>query len=120
MNRAQISQLSLTVARGLTIFYALGLSCFAIDVFQAGHAIVPVAIEFIIHVSPSLLLFFLLAITWKRPTMAAIVFLGAAVLFTLFFHTYRSVMQFGLLTAPLLFPAMLFYLASRKPRPEAS
>jgi hypothetical protein len=120
MNRTQISRLSLTVARGLTITYALGLSFFALDVFQPGRAVVPLMVEFIIYVSPSLLLLFLLAFTWKRPAMAAIVFLGAAILFMFFFHTYRSLAQFGLLTAPLLFPAMLFYLASRTSRSEAS
>lgn len=119
MDRAQMPQVSLFVARGLTIAYALGLSLFALDVFQAGHSFVPVLIEFIIHVSPSLLLLFLLAITWKRPAIAAIVFFGAAVLFTFFFHSYRSLAQFGILTVPLLFPSLLYYLASRKQHPKS-
>jgi hypothetical protein len=107
-------------ARGFVIVYAAGLSLFAMDVFQPERAILEMAIEFIIHVSPSLLLLFLLALTWKKPGFASAAFVGAAILFTLFFHTYRSWAQFGFLTVPLIFPAILFLLVARSIDKESS
>jgi hypothetical protein len=108
-----MKRISINSARLLTILYAAGLSLFALDVFQPGGATMTMMIELVIHISPSLLIVFLLAATWKKPKAASIGFLGAAILFTLFFHTYRSWTQLGLLTSPLLFPAGLFFLAAR-------
>jgi hypothetical protein len=112
-NFSRMALLAHRSARWLAIVYSAGLSIFALDVFQPGKAVVSTVIELIIHISPSLLIAFLLAATWKKPMVASIMFLGVAVLFTLFFHTYRSWALFGLLTVPLLFPAGLFFLAAR-------
>lgn len=118
VNSEQISHIALRSARGLVIIYAIGLSLFALGVFQPERAVVSMAIEFIIHISPSMLIIFLLAVSWKKPIMASVVFFSAAILFTLFFHTYRSWAQFGFLTVPLIFPAALFLLATRSMEKE--
>jgi hypothetical protein len=104
------------VARGLAIAYALFLLTFSAEVFGAGRGVGVVLTELVIHAAPSILVGFVLAISWKSPRLAGILMISCAALFTVFFHTYRTVATLAILTGPLVVSAALFGIAARKRR----
>jgi hypothetical protein len=100
-------------ARGVAIVYALVLLVFAFDVFGGGQPLGTAVVEFVIHAAPSLLVGFVLSISWKRAQLAGILLLACAVVFTLFFHAHIAWSSFFLLTMPLLVSGALFIIQAR-------
>ena len=88
--------------RILAILYILFISLFALDVFGEDYGFLVTIWALFMHLIPSFIMLTGLLIAWKRPFAGGILFLLLAVLFTLFFHTYRRPDAFLLLTFPLL------------------
>ena len=65
---------------------------------------------------PWLTVWAVLLAAWKNSTAGAVLFLGLAAAFTMFFHTYRGIFPFLLISAPLIIISALFLIVSRQER----
>jgi len=79
--RPAASRLLFWSPRALCILFALFLSIFALDVFTPGKPVGRVALELLLHLVPTFLLLLLLALSWRRELVGAIVFFGLGVLY---------------------------------------
>lgn len=70
------------------------LLALSLDVFDGSGPTMQQALAFVIHSLPALAVAFLLALSWRAPRLAGILFVVLAVLFTVFFNTYRSPFTF--------------------------
>jgi hypothetical protein len=99
--------------RILAILYIVFISLFALDVFGEDYGFLVTIWALLMHLIPSFVLLAGLLIAWKRPFAGGMFFLLLALLFTVFFHTYRRPDAFMLLTFPLLLLGALFLLDSK-------
>jgi hypothetical protein len=88
--------------RVLAIIYIL-----FIGIFSLGNEGVGIIIELL----PAVLLIIILILTWKKPVSGGIIFLILGVLFTLFFHTTRTVLTFFLVSLPPILIGILLLLS---------
>ena len=103
--------------RILAILYIVFISLFALDVFGEDYGFLVTIWALFMHLIPSFILLAGLLIAWKKPFAGGIFFLLLAILFTVFFHTYRRIDAFVLLTFPLLLLCALFLLAAKAQTP---
>lgn len=89
------------IAKILSILYILFISIFALDSQSV--------IGFFIHLIPTYVLIVILLIALKKPRIGALLFFLLFILFTFFFHTYRSPMIFAMISFPLFTISLLFY-----------
>jgi hypothetical protein len=99
--------------RILAILYILFISLFALDVFGEDYGFLVTIFALFMHLIPSFFLLAGLFIAWKRPLAGGMLFLLLSLLFTIFFHTYRRLDAFLLLSFPLLLLSSLFLLDSK-------
>ena len=64
--------------RVLSIFVCLFLSVFSLDAFGNGRAVGDAIPDFAVHIAPVLILFAVVAVSWRRPLIGGIVFTGLA------------------------------------------
>ncbi len=96
--------------RILGLCFAAFLVIFSFDVFGTGMSVEYQAIAFVIHNIPTLILVGAVISTWKHPKIAGLLFLFLALVMTLFFHTYEYLINFLLLTVPLLVVSFWYFL----------
>lgn len=105
--------------RVLGVIYILFLTLFSFDVFDAGFNWQAI-IGFFIHSIPSLILFGLLVIAWKRPKLGGLGFLIFGLLFMIWFLSLSSdltIETFGtllMLSAPIFLIGFLFMREGRR------
>lgn len=108
--------------RILALAYIVYISILALDIFNIGFLSWPERlIAFVIHLIPSFLTIACLIVAWKRAAIGGALFLVLAIGFTLWFHTYRHLGNFAVVSLPLLIIGGLFILdgslkAERKER----
>lgn len=66
------------------------------------------------NVLPWLLVWAALLAAWKNPAAGAVLFLAVAAAFTMFFHTYRGLLPFLMISVPLIVISCLFHGDSRR------
>jgi uncharacterized membrane protein len=69
---------------------------------------------FLIHITPGLLLIIASLIAFKRPWAGVIIFTILTVLVTFFYHTYRNIQLFIIISLPLLIITILLYTSTQK------
>jgi hypothetical protein len=84
----------------------------SLDSFESGVPLYGQIIGFLIHNIPTAILFSVLILSWERPLYNGIFYIALAIVFTYFFHTYRDVMNFLIITGPVLLSGLLFLIAS--------
>lgn len=95
------------IAAIMIIFFT---SLFSLDVFESGGKPLELLGGFLIHNIPSIIMIVLLVLAWKRPVVGFVVFLLAALGFTVFFVRGSDPLPVLLLfVLPLLMVALLFY-----------
>lgn len=102
--------------RVLTIAYILFLSLFALDALSGNVPIAAKIVGFLIHLLPSFLLTAALALAWEKPLSGGVCLLALALLFTLFWDTYRQWQSFLLLSLPPLTAGLLFIASAGSDR----
>jgi hypothetical protein len=100
------SQLLLWVPRVLGILVCLFLSVFSLDAFGSGKTVIHAASDFTVHVAPVLVLFGVVALSWRWPWVGgfAFTFLAAGYAYVTRAHpAWIFVIAVPLLTVGILF-----------------
>jgi len=92
----------------LGLLYILFLSMFALDAFSGDASLTEKILGFLIHLIPSLVSLMVLVISWKKPAAGGALFIILCAVFTLFFRTYESLLNFLVISFPLAFIGILF------------
>ena len=93
--------------RILGIVFILFISMFAFYVF-AEYNFPEVLVALFMHLIPSFVLIALLVLAWKKELYGGIAFVILSLLFTIFFQTYREMINFLLISFPVLVTGILF------------
>lgn len=101
-------------ARILAVIYAGFLTAFAL--LSGAHGMGG-GRDFILNLPnalPWLLVWGALLVAWKSPAAGAVLFLAVAAALTIFFHTYRGLFPFLMISVPLIVISCLFHGDSRR------
>jgi hypothetical protein len=102
-------KLMLWSPRILGILVALFLGLFALDVFEPGKRFGEVLPGFLIHITPSVVLLLIVAVSWRWEWVGGIVFVALA---TFYAVTQSNHVDWILVIAgPLVFVGVLFFLS---------
>ena len=66
-------------------------------------------IEFLIHIIPGVLILGAVSLSWFCPRYAGLAFIVLGLVSIFFFHTYREVEMFLMLSVPLIVIGIFFY-----------
>jgi hypothetical protein len=108
------------IPRALIILLALFMAMFSLDIFETKAGFWQTALGLLMHNIPTLIVLLILLLTWNRPLIGSIVFVVAAVVFSiLIFIYFRKYVVFDLLAfaLPMLIAALLFYFSHQKRMP---
>ena len=97
--------------RALTALVVMLLAIFALDVFDGEQSFKESVLGFLIHIIPSYSLLVTLLIAWKRPLYGGFLLLVCALFFTAYFHTYREIFTFMIISVPIIIVGVLFILS---------
>lgn len=97
----------------LGIVYGLFLWMMALDSFQSGITWKEIG-GFFIHSIPAAIIFFSAWIGYNKPKYGFFIFLIITVAFTFYFHTYRNIQDFLIISLPPLIITMLLFVSSGK------
>ena len=94
--------------RILGIIFILFLAVFALDVFTPGKTVSYYVLALFMHLIPNIVLALVLSIAWRFEKIGGILFLLAALVFTIYFQTFTSFTNFFIVSFPLLLIGILF------------
>ena len=100
----------LLVPRIIMILFGLFLMLFALDVFEIDAPLGQQIIGFLISLIPGILALAVVAVGWRHPQWSGWAALALAVVFTVWFGTWRDVVAFAIVSLPLLLMGVLFLL----------
>ena len=103
----------LWIPRVLAIVFILFISLFALDSFPGKAPFVKELLGFLIHLIPSYVLIIILMISWKKPVIGGVIFILLSIVFTVFFHTYKLLPHFLIISFPLIMIGALFIIFSK-------
>jgi hypothetical protein len=69
---------------------------------------------FMIHLTPSLVMFVSSVIAFRHPGAGAIIFLALTAAFTVYFRTYMDIQNFTVISLPLLIITLLLFTSLQK------
>lgn len=119
--RDAVPRLLFWAPRILCGLFALFLVVFPLDVFRPGAPAGAVALAFALHLVPTSLLLLLLALSWRRDLLGAIVFAGLGVLYLVATWGRFGWSAYALISGSLFAIGGLFFagwLAARHPPPS--
>lgn len=96
--------------RILCILFALFLSLFALDVFDADHGFWEAIPAFLIHLIPVYIVLIVLAVSWRWEWVGAIVFPALAVFYLVSTWGRFHWSAYAVISGPLLLLGVLFLL----------
>lgn len=105
---------SIWLPRVLVILLILFLSLFSLDAFSDPASLSQKSIGFLMHLMPSIILLIALVISWKHPLQGGALFIVLGIAFTLYFHTYRFLSSFIIISFPLFIIGVLFIAYNKK------
>lgn len=91
---------------------------FSLDVFAMEGSPLELAVGFLIHNVPSILMIVMLVFAWRKPAVGFFAFLAAGVAFLYFVVFGGNLGNFLLFSGPLLLISALFYADWRWQRPQ--
>jgi hypothetical protein len=96
--------------RALCVVFALFIGLFALDVFQEGSGFWRTTIALLVHLIPTFLLLFVLAVSWRREWIAGILFplLGVLHVVWSWNKPFGGLSTFSLIAGPLVLTGALF------------
>ncbi len=92
---------------------ALFLMAFSLEAFSGEATALQRAAGFAMGVLPGLLVAGVAWLSWRRPSHGGWAAIALAAAFTVWFHTYRDIAAFSLLSLPLLAIGGLFLLLAK-------
>lgn len=97
--------------RVLAIIFTAFLSIFALDVFGEGYSFLETLVALFMHLVPTFILIILLVIAWKKELVGGILFLCVGAAFIFWFKTYEDIINFLLISFPILLVGALLVLS---------
>jgi hypothetical protein len=95
------------IPRVLGIMVTLFIGLFALDAFSPARSIQESAPDFLVHLLPAVILLIVVALSWRREWIGAVVFIGLALFYSLTMASGRT--EWILLVAgPLSIVGVLF------------
>lgn len=88
--------------RVLSILFTAFISLFALDVFSEGYGFPEIIVALFMHLVPTFVLVVVIVTAWKNELFGGILFLTMGTIFTFGFDTYEELINFLLLSVPLL------------------
>ncbi|MFA7468861.1 MAG: hypothetical protein WCY82_11460 [Desulfotomaculaceae bacterium] len=99
------------VPRFLTIVFILFISLFSLDAFSNNDPYYQQLINLSIHVMPALVPIAILLISWSRPLISGLLYITLSIIFTLLFKTYVEIINFLVISLPLIAIGALFIIS---------
>ncbi|MCX6153890.1 MAG: hypothetical protein NT007_07015 [Candidatus Kapabacteria bacterium] len=96
--------------RALCIVTILFMSMFAMDVFGEGRGFWGTSLALLMHLIPSIFMFIILLISWKREWIGGIIFNILALLYIIMFWGRFPIATYFLISGPLAITGILFFL----------
>ena len=96
--------------RIVTILFAIFISLFATDVFNENLNLIDTIIAFLIHLIPTLIILFLLAIAWRWELVGAIIFSSIAIFYIFWTWGKFDWTVYVIITGPMFLISTLFLL----------
>lgn len=94
--------------RALAILLATFLLIFSFDVFGEGHSLWETALTLFMHNLPSIVIYLVIWLTWKREWIASIFFLLLAVTYIIMTRSRFEPIAFFVIGLPLLLISFLY------------
>ena len=98
------------IPRILTIAFIIFISLFALDSFGTSDPWYMEIVGFLIHLIPTYILLAILILFWNKPVYSGISYITLALVFTIFFNTYRNLYSFILISILPAFIGILFLI----------
>ena len=117
--RKPLPRLLLWTPRILCLLFAAFLSVFALDVFEEGYGFWKTVLALLVHLIPTWLILIVLAFSWRREWVGAILFTALGVLYPVLFWGRFVWYVYLLISGPLFVVGGLFlanWLFRREPR----
>jgi hypothetical protein len=121
MNKAA-SKVLFSAPRVLGLLFAAFISIFAADAFGEGHGFWDTALRLALHLIPTAVILAILAISWRRELVGAILFTTLAALYSILFWGRFHWSAYAAISGPLLVIGLLFlsdWWCRSKPRTAA-
>lgn len=96
--------------RILTIVFAIFISLFALDVFEKGKGFWEVALALLIHLIPTAIVLGVLALSWRREWLGAIIYIALAILYIIQTWGRFPLSTYLIIAGPLVLAGILFML----------
>ena len=104
------------ISRTLAVVYVIFISLFALDVFSGQYNIGQTIMALIIHLLPAFVVIAVSILAWRQESAGGMAFIILAILFTIYFRTYRRMDYFLIITVPLLIIGGLFLIGRGEPK----
>jgi hypothetical protein len=98
------------IPRILTIAFAIFISLFALDVFRAGIGFWDVTLALLIHLIPTAVVLGVLALSWRREWIGAIIYIALAILYIVRTWGRFPLSTYLIIAGPLILIGVLFML----------
>ena len=100
---------------GVVMIWAARLVGLALAAFLGLMALdTPIGLGLLIHLIPCFIVLILVAIGWRLSRLGGWLFLAAGVAATLFFNTYRHLLNFLIISGPFFLTGLLLLLHRRR------
>lgn len=96
-------EIILDLAKILGCGFAMFVALFAFDMWGQW-------LGFLMHLIPSFIIIIMLAIAWNKQLIGGILFILFGVVSIFYFHTYKVLMIFSIISLPLFIIGLLFMI----------
>ncbi|MCK5076143.1 MAG: hypothetical protein KAR38_07185, partial [Calditrichia bacterium] len=96
--------------RIITIFFAILLSIFSLDVVVEGRGLGQVMLAILIHQIPVFLIVIALVVAWRREWVGTVLFIGLALFYLIFAWGRFPLVTYLAISGPLFLVGVLFQL----------
>lgn len=104
------------IPRIIAVVYIFFLLLFALD--AGGNDLLQRIFSFVMNALPAILIAVCLALFWRRPKICGWVFLGVAVVFTVWFASYTQIDRFLIVSVPSVVIGVLFLISGHVPNKQ--
>jgi hypothetical protein len=96
--------------RIMLIIFALYLIIFAYDVFGGPQRFLDKIESFLLHIIPTIVLLLILWLAWKKPMWCGFLLILVCFIFTVFYHSYKTLMNFVIISGAPFLIGILFII----------
>lgn len=100
----------LYLPRVVTIIYIIYFSLFSLDIFGSNLTVWEQLIGFSIHSLPAIIIFLIIAVTWKKPLITGIGLIITGILMTLHYKHITNLYSFLIIELPVFLIGFSFII----------